>query len=101
VDLDPDDVREALQAQIAELLVARDETDDENEDAAIDKAIMLLEHEVDLLDIGVANHLGERVDAIINRIDKILNEKNLDAASALGRTVHRLRNRFDRPAGNG
>ena len=94
-----DEVRELLETQIEALVEARDETTDPTERGALSDAIDLLQNEVDVLDITAADQLGAKVDDIIGRIDRILEEHPLDAASALRRTLDRLREFMDDPAG--
>ncbi|HLL29642.1 MAG TPA: hypothetical protein VK403_01470 [Allosphingosinicella sp.] len=86
-----DQVRETLEAQIGALVKARRETQDASEKAAASEAIAKLEREVDQLDITVANALPAKVDAIISSLEQVLNAHRLDAASALGRSVRKLR----------
>jgi DNA polymerase/3'-5' exonuclease PolX len=99
--MEHDGVREALQAEIAALVTARDNCRDPEERAALSKAIEKLEDEVDRLDMIAANELGAKVDEIIENLDEILNEKRLDAASALGRSIRRLREFVDDPRAGG
>ena len=97
--MEHDQAREALNAQIDGLVNAREEMADEQERAAATRAIDLLQDEVDRIDILAADELGGRIDEIIARLEEILEQEALDAASALGRTIRRLRQFADDPAG--
>src|SRR5689334_10112345 len=96
-----DEAREALEAEIAAQVKARRKTSDPDEKAAAKEAIELLEDEVDRLDVLAANELGAKVDEIIENLKKVLDEKSLDAASALGRTIKRLEDFVDDPGTGG
>jgi hypothetical protein len=100
-DMNHDDAREALEAEIAAQEQVRANSQDGDERAAASKAIETLEDEVDQLDITAANELGAKVDAIIEKLEEILNENRLDAASALGRSIRRLRELVDDPGVGG
>jgi chromosome condensin MukBEF ATPase and DNA-binding subunit MukB len=100
-DLDHDEARDLLESQIDALVSARDQSDDPDEIAAANEAIDLLQNEVDALNILAADELGPKVNEIIDRLDEILEENNLDAASALGRTFRRLRDLTEDPTAGG
>ena len=95
--MEHDQARTALEEQITTLLAARDKASDAEERAGLTQSIELLEDEVDNLDVVTANELGSKMDDIIGKLDEILNEKGLDAASALGRAIDRLRQFLDDP----
>jgi chromosome condensin MukBEF ATPase and DNA-binding subunit MukB len=97
--VEEDKIREELEAEIAALLEARDESDNPDERAAATQAIDVLQDKVDRLDIGVADNLGDMVDEIIEKLDEVLDANSLDAVSALGRTIRRLRDLRRGPAG--
>lgn len=92
-----DQARTALEKQITTLVAARDEGSDAQERAGLSQSIELLEDEVDNLDVVTANELDSKMDDIIGKLDKILNEKGLDAASALGRAIDRLQQFLNDP----
>lgn len=87
--MEADSIREEFEAQIADLVEVRDESDDADEQAAANEAIELLQQKVDRLDMEV--DIGAMVDEVIEKLDEILNQNSLDAVSALGRTARRLR----------
>lgn len=89
--MDQDQVRETLEAQIGALVKARRESQDASEKAAASEAIARLEREVDQLDITAADALPAKVDAIVSSLEQVLDAHGLDAASALGRSVKKLR----------
>lgn len=93
--MDQDKLRETLQAQIGELIASRAQTGDAAAKAAATKAIALLEQQVDDLDLAAADSLGAQVDALIANLTEVLDAAPLDAASALGRTIDRLRQLTD------
>jgi hypothetical protein len=89
--VDHDQVRETLEAQINALVRARRDSQDPDEKAAASEAITRLENEVNQLDLTAADALPAKVNAIIASLDKVLNAHSLDAASALGRSIGRIR----------
>lgn len=89
--MDQDQVRETLEAQISALVRARRDSPDPDEKAAATQAIAQLENEVNLLDLTAADALPAKVEAIIASLDQVLNAHSLDAASALGRSIGRIR----------
>jgi chromosome condensin MukBEF ATPase and DNA-binding subunit MukB len=99
--MDHDEVREALNAQINALVTARANSQDQGEKDAATNAIEELENEIDLLDGIATDELVAKVDAIIERLDEIVEENNLDAASALGRSFRKLRDLTQDPTAGG
>jgi len=89
--MDHDRIRESLRAEIAALVAARNGMPAGDEREATNREIGRLQDAVDTLDVTVANELGAKVDAIIRKLDEVIEAKNLDAASALGRSARRLR----------
>lgn len=90
-----DQVREALDAEINRLITARDALPQGDERKATSAQIERLFDEVSRINITVAGQLGAKVDAIIAKIEEVVEAENLDAASALGRSANRLRQRLE------
>lgn len=87
----PDQTREALRVQINTLAAARNASQDPAEKAAANEAIAELQKAVRKISIGEADKLGGQVDDLIAELDKVLNRHPLDAVSALGRTIKKVR----------
>lgn len=94
----PDQTREALRVQINTLAAARDASQDPAERAAANEAIADLQRAVRKINIAVADQLGAQVDALIADLEEVLNRHQLDAVSALGRTIKKVRE-MARPPG--
>jgi hypothetical protein len=91
IDMSHDEIRDLLQTQIDALVQARNDTTDPTERGALSEAITLLQDEVDVVNVTAASALGAKVDDIVGRLDQIIDENPLDAASALKRSIRRLR----------
>jgi hypothetical protein len=86
--MDPEDKCRELEAQISELQQARDTAGTQAAKRDLQDQIDALRNMVDGIRIGVADALGAKVDRIL---EEIRTEHNLDAVSALTRTVEGLR----------
>jgi hypothetical protein len=89
--MDQDEVRNELEAQITALVKARRATNNQAEEVQLTEAIEELERGVRRINIAAADQLGPKMDALLEELEEIRTHNNLDALSALGRTIHRLR----------
>jgi hypothetical protein len=80
-----------LQSRILDLSEARDAAPTPAQKQALLTQIRALQRLVDDIDLGQADALGARIDAIVAALEQIQGAEPLDAASALGRTIHGLR----------
>jgi hypothetical protein len=99
----PDDNarRMELQSRILDLSDARDAAPTAAQKQALLTQIEALERLVDDIDLGQADALGARVDAIVASLEQIQGAQPLDAASALGRAIHGLRGMRQGPGEGG
>jgi hypothetical protein len=89
--VDQDKVRETLEGQIDDLVKARRDSGDPQEKEALSTAISKLENEVDLLNLAAADALPGKVAAIVASLEAVLSAHGLDAASALGRSIEKIK----------
>jgi hypothetical protein len=89
--VDHDKVRETLNAQIDDLVTARSQSQDPQEKAAASAAIARLENEVNQLNLTIAAGLPAKVNAIVAELQKVLDAHSLDAVSALGRSIKKIK----------
>jgi hypothetical protein len=81
-----------LTARIQALRAERDNTTDPTKRSAAQEAIEGLQAaRAGIIDAG-ADALGPMIDQLAGRLDEIRTRCGLDAVSALGRTIDRLRN---------
>jgi len=96
-----DKAREELQAQKSALVKARRAATDQASKAAATEAIDRLDRAISDINIAVASQLGAKVDALVADLDEIRTRHSLDAVSALGRSVQKLRRLKDTVDGHG
>lgn len=89
--MDQDKVRDTLEGQIDDLVKARRDSQNPQEKAALSAAIAKLENEVDQLNLAVAGSLAAKVNAIVESLQQVLSAHSLDAASALGRSIKKIK----------
>jgi hypothetical protein len=89
--MDENAQRIEINKRIAELVAARDAATGEAAKADILTQIKAAERLIDLIDIGAADQLGARIDAILAELQAIQTRNPLDALSSLGRAVQNLR----------
>ena len=89
--MDENAQRIEINKRIAELVTARDAATGEAAKADILTQIKAAERLIDLIDIGAADQLGARIDAILAELQAIETRNPLDALSSLGRAVQNLR----------
>jgi len=89
--MDENTQRIEINKRIAELAAARDAATGEAAKADILTQIKAAERLIDLIDIGAADQLGARIDAILAELQAIETRNPLDALSSLGRAVQNLR----------
>lgn len=86
-----DETRKKLRLQIADLADARDASASDDEKSAANEAIDALQKAIRKINIAAADGLGAQVDALIEDLDAILAKNQLDAVSALSRTITKVR----------
>ena len=69
--------------------------------AAAKSAIAKLQAARDLITVQEADAIGAEIDKLVNALEKVRTAENLDAVSALGRTIKRLREVRGTDVGNG
>lgn len=89
-----DETRTKLRLQIEDLIEARDASTDDDEKKAADEAIKAIQRTIRKLNIGAADQLGPKIDALIKDLDAVLDKYPLDAVSALGRTIRKARTKL-------
>jgi hypothetical protein len=89
--LDQDKVRETLEGQIDDLVKARRASSNAQEKTALSAAISKLEREVDLVNLTAADALPAKVEAIVKSLQQVLQANSLDAVSALGRSIKKIK----------
>ena len=86
-----DELRENMRGQIADLRAQREASTDDEEKKAANEAIEAIQNTIRQIDIDAANQLGGKIDALIKDLDAVLDKYPLDAVSALGRTIKKVR----------
>jgi hypothetical protein len=89
--MDQNAQRIEINKRIAELAAARDAATTEAAKAEILAQIKATERLLDLIDIGAADQLGARIDAILTELEEIQTRHPLDALASLGRAAENLR----------
>ena len=91
-----DETRTSLRLQIEDLIAERDASSDDDEKNAANDAIKAIRRTIRKLDIDAADQLGANIDALIKDLDAVLDKYPLDAVSALGRTIKKVRTKLRR-----
>lgn len=86
----PEDRRRELELQIADLSRTYRATP-EPAATAIAAQIGELRDAVDLINRDAGRQLAERIDGILRNLENVRTRNGLDAASALGRSIEKLR----------
>ena len=89
--MDDNQKRIELDSRIADLTAARDAATTDAKKAEILTQIQALQQAKNLIDLGQADQLGARIDAILAALDEVQTRHPLDAAAALGRAIGDLR----------
>jgi enolase len=91
-----DELRENMRGQIADLRAQREASTDDEEKKAANEAIEAIESTIRQINIDAANQVGGNIDALIKDLDAVLDKYQLDAVSALGRTIKKVRTELSR-----
>lgn len=89
--VDGNQMRAALGAQINALAAERDSTQDEAAKAAAVEAIAKLQNARRLINIAANDAIGAQVDSLLADLKEVQTRHQLDAGSALGVAIDRLR----------
>jgi hypothetical protein len=92
IQMDRNTIRTNLAKRIGELGQARDRDGaTEDEKKAAKAAIKELQDARDAIDVGATDEFAETVDKLIADLEKIRTSRNLDAVSALGVAIKKVR----------
>ena len=83
--------RNAITAQINALRTRRNETTAASEKAALGQAIADLQDSRNAIDEAANDAIGAEIGSLIEKLEAVRTSHNLDAVSALGRSVKRIR----------